>query len=264
MRTASIALVLVLVPSAAWAESEDACAHAQYALPMLHSTNVPLVRDGWLAFDLGYEGGSLTDVRLRDGSGREIAASAAFGVGTRRTFEVFEPAEALETGDYELVFMHHPECFEPREVTMQVQVGSQLAEPIAMPPVVTELDAELWNGRLLELVIKVADPAESAPPAWLQIEADFVEDTLLFAPQEYPLAELDHYFDDGQEVTEVCARATYYDLAGNPSSTTELCTTDIEPREDEQGASCRVGGRTSPSWALGLLLGLALHRRRRK
>lgn len=264
MRTASIVLVLVLVPSAAWAASEDPCARAEYALPKLHSSSMPLVRDGWLAFDLGYEGGSLTDVRLRDGSGREIAASAVFGGGTRRSFEIFEPAQAPEAGIHELVFMHHPECFEPREVTMQMHVVSQLAEPIAVPPVITEVDAELWGGDLLELVITVEDPPESAPPAWLRIEADFVEHDLLFAPQEYPLAELDRYFDDGREVTEVCARATYYDLAGNPSPTTELCTTDIEPRENEQGVSCRAGGRTSPSWALGLLLGLALHRRRRK
>ena len=85
-----------------------------------------------------------------------------------------------------------------------------------------------------------------------------------FAPDEHPLAELDRYFDDGEEVTKVCTRATYYDLAGNPSSTTELCTSEIEPRENEEnglGAACRVGGGTSPGWALGLLL-LGLARRR--
>jgi len=264
MRTASIVLAFVLVPSAAWAASEDPCNHAEYERPRLHPTNEPMVRDGWLAFELGYDGGSLTDVRLRDVAGREIEATAVFGGTTRRTYEVFDPAEVLETGSYELVFMHHPDCFEPREVTMPVEVGSLLAEPVTVPPVITEVDADLWNGDLLELVIEVEERGESAPPAWLFIEADFVEDDLVFAPLEYPLAELDRYFGDGEEVTEVCARAMFYDLAGNPSSTTELCTTEIEPRENEQGLSCHVGGRGSPSWALGLLLGLALYSRRRE
>jgi hypothetical protein len=262
MRGASIVLAFILVPSVAWAESDDPCRLAEYVAPKLHSSNEPLVRDGWIAFDLGHDGDSFTQVRLRDQSGREIEAPAVFGSGTRRTFEVFEPVEVLEPGSYELILMHLPGCFDAREVTMPVQVADQLAEPITVPPVITEVDADLWYGDFLELVIDIEERDVEATPAWLQVEADFVEGDLLFAPGEFPLSELDGPVD-GMDVTTVCARATYYDRAGNPSTTTELCTDEIEPRQNEEnGASCRVGGGASPSWAFGLLLGLALYRRR--
>jgi MYXO-CTERM domain-containing protein len=70
---------------------------------------------------------------------------------------------------------------------------------------------------------------------------------------------------DGEDVTEVCMRATFYDLAGATSPTAERCTTEIEEISTAQSGlqGCRVGGASSSTWALGLLFALALCRRRR-
>lgn len=268
LRAASIVLVSFLVPSLAWAASEDPCSSAEYVQPQLHSSNRPLVRDGWIAFEPG-DDGSIGSVRLRDASGREIGATQVFDDRTDREHEIFQPAEVLEPGDYELVFRHDPECFESREITLTVQVTERFAEPATVPPVIRSIDAVLWDDSLLDLAIEVETPDDDAPTAWMMVETDFVSSwplETLIEPKAYELLEIDQLVEEDQRpVTEVCARAKFYDLAGVVSSTTELCTTDLEHRDNEQSAplgGCRMSG-ASPSWALGLLLGLAMLRRRR-
>jgi MYXO-CTERM domain-containing protein len=269
LRTASIVLASFLVPSVAWADSDDPCNSADYVQPTLHSSNRPLVRDGWIALEVGDLDGSIGSVRLRDASGREVGATQVFDDRTDREYEIFEPAEVLEPGDYELIFRHDPECFESREITLAVQVAERLAEPAMEPPVITSIDAVLWNGSLLELEVEVETPHDDAPTAWMMVETDFADGwprEILIAPKAYELVAVDHFIEeDLRPVTEVCARAKFYDLAGGISSTAELCTTEFEHRENEQNGplGCRVGGGASSSWALGLLLGVALVRRRR-
>jgi MYXO-CTERM domain-containing protein len=269
LRTASIVLASFLVPSVASADSDDPCNSADYVQPTLHSSNRPLVRDGWIALELGDLGGSIGSVRLRDASGREVGATQVFDDRTDREYEIFEPAEVLEPGDYELIFRHDPECFESREITLAVQVGERLAEPAMEPPVITAIHAVLWGDSLLNLEVEVETPHDDAPTAWMMVETDFADGwprEILIAPKAYELVAVDHFIEeDLRPVTEVCARAKFYDLAGGVSSTAELCTTEFEHRENEQNGplGCRVGGGASPSWALGLLLGVALVRRRR-
>jgi MYXO-CTERM domain-containing protein len=267
LRTASIVLASFLVPSVAWADSEDPCTSADYVQPSLHSSNRPLVRDGWIALELEDLGGSIGSVRLRDASGREVGATQVFDDRTGREHEIFKPAEVLEPGDYELAFRHDPECFESREITLAVHVGEQLAEPAMEPPVITSIHAVLWDESSVEFDVEVETPHDDAPTAWMMVEGDYVESwphETLIAPKAYELVSF-HHGVEGQEVTEVCARAKFYDLAGTPSETTEFCTSDFERREIAQSGplGCRVGGGGSPGWALGVLLGVVVIRRRR-
>lgn len=263
LRSASIALVSFLAPAAAWAASDDSCDAAVYEPPRLHSSSRSLARDGWIALERGDQG-ALSFVRLRDASGRGIALTPVFADGTSGTRAIYDPAETLEPGDYELVFTYSTECFEPQEVTLPVYVADWLAEPAPTPPVITEIEAVLWSGGLLEVAVEVDLPSPDAARTWLLIDADFAESATLLAPDDRREASVSEHIDD-QDVTEVCARATFYDYAGAPSPTAELCTTDIEHRETEQRRplSCSVGRSGSSIWALGLLLGVALHRRRR-
>src|SRR5688572_8808918 len=144
----AVASSLFLVPAVAVAESEDSCAHATNEAPRLHSTNQPLARDGWIAIESesGFYTHPFTDVRVRDAAGREIATTAVFDETTRRNHEIFAPVEILETGDYELVFMHAADCFEPVEVVLPLRVAEGLAEPVDTSPVIGELEAVVFDG----------------------------------------------------------------------------------------------------------------------
>lgn len=260
----AVAPLLLLVPTVALAESEDSCAHATYADPRLHPTNGPMARDGWIAIESesGYYTHPFTDVRVRDGAGLEIATTPVFDETTHRRHEIFAPVEVLEAGDYELVFTYASDCFAPLEVVLPLQVADELAEPIDASPVIGAIEARVFDGRELHLEIDI--PMQSAP-GWVLVEADFSppEDSWwvdeLVAPGE-PERVIFHRDVEGEDVNEVCVRATFYDLAGVAGPTAEQCTKEIESISTAQG--CRVGGSSSPTWALGLLLALALYRRR--
>lgn len=265
MRLLSRALgpLVFLVPAVASATSEDPCAYATYEDPRLHPTNQPMARDGWIAFESqsGFYDPHFTDVRVRDGAGVEIATTPVFDDTTHRSYEIFAPVEVLEAGDYELVFMHEPDCFAPLEVVLPLRVAEGLAETIDTSPVIGEIEAVLFDGRSLSVEVDI--PAQSGP-GWVLVEADFSPepdwwvDTLV-APGEPDRAGF-HRDVEGEDVSEVCIRATFYDLAGVAGPTAEQCTTEIDERSSAQG--CRVGGGSSPTWALGLLLAFGLRRRR--
>jgi MYXO-CTERM domain-containing protein len=261
----AVAPLVFLVPVVAIAESEDSCAHATYEDPRLHPSNQPMARDGWIALASDSESGSyahrFTDVRVRDAAGQEIATTAVFDETTRRDYEIFAPVEVLEAGDYELVFTNSPDCFEPLEVVLPLVVAEALAEPIDAKPEIGELEAVVFDGRSLHLEVDI--PTQSAP-GWILVDADFSPDLswpvdTLLAPGE-PARVVFHRDVQDEDTSAVCVRATFYDLAGVASPTAERCTTKIEHRSSAQG--CRVGGTSSPTWALGLLLALALCRRR--
>jgi MYXO-CTERM domain-containing protein len=264
----AVAPLVFLVPAVALAESEDSCAHATYEAPKLHPTNQPLPRDGWIAIESesGYYTHPFTDVRVRDGAGLEIATTAVFDETTHRNHEIFAPVEVLEPGDHELVFTYASDCFEPMEVVLPLQVADALAEPIDASPVIGEIEAKVFDGRELHLEIDI--PTQSAP-GWTLVEDDFSPESswwvaTLVAPGESDRV-IFHRDVEGEDVSEACIRATFYDLAGVAGPTTEQCTKEIESISTAQGPGalgCRVGGASSPTWALGLLLALALWRRR--
>lgn len=267
LRFAPLALLCSLIPTLALAESDPSCPTPLAQQPRLHSSNEPMARDGWIALEMEAEPGTISDVRVRDAAGVDIEATAVFGERTSRTHHIFDPAQMLEPGDYELVFIHEADCFERQEITIPLQVADALAEPIDMPPTISSIDAVLYGESQLVIEVEVDTLPEASLPGWLVLEADFADPTrwpvdTLIAPGNDGAASFVRLVD-GEALTEVCARATLYDLAGVASTTTELCTTDIEHREAEQNGpiGCRVGG-SSPTWALGLLLGLALLRRR--
>lgn len=258
-----VALSSFLVPTVAIAESEDSCAHPTYEEPKLHSTNQPLARDGWIALEASeFYTHPFTNVRVRDGAGREITTTVVFDDTTHRDHEIFAPVEVLEAGDHELVFTYSPNCFEPQEVVLPLQVADALAEPIKASPMIGEIEAKVFDGRSLHVEVDI--PAQSVP-GWILVETDFSTESewwidTLVAPGE-PDRVIFHRDVEGEDVSEVCVRATFYDLAGVAAPTAEQCTTEVEAISTAQGG-CRVGGASSPTWALGLLLALALVRRR--
>lgn len=260
----AIAFSSFLVPAVATATS-DPCAGATSEDPTLHATNQPMVRDGWIAIEakMGFYEHPFTDVRVRDGAGREIATTPVFDDTRYRDYEIFAPVELLEAGDYELVFTYEEACLGSREVVLPLEVSDELAEPIDASPVIGEIEAMVFDGR--ELHVEVDIPAQSVV-GWVLVETDFSPSQgwwvdHLLAPGGPERAFFPRAVE-GEDVSEVCVRATFYDLAGVAAPTTaEQCTTEIELVSTAQG--CRIGGASSPTWALGLLLALALYRRPR-
>lgn len=264
-----VASCLLLVPALANAASEDSCDQAIYEDPQLHPTNQPLARDGWIAIEAesGYYEHPFTDVRVRDGEGREIATTPVFDETTRRRYEVFVAVEPLEAGAYELLFTSSTVCFGPLEVVLPLTVADALAEPIEASPVIDEIEAKVFDEIALNLEIEI--PAQ-AVPGWVLVDADFAPQVEWWADalvaSDEPERVVFHRDVNGEEVSEVCVRVTFYDLAGAAGPTHEQCTTEVEHISTAQQPlplqGCRIGG-TSPTWALGLLLAFGLGRRRR-
>lgn len=265
-----VASCLLLVPSLARAASEDSCAHATYEDPQLHPTNQqPMARDGWIAIEAesGYYEHPFTNVRVRDGEGREIATTPVFDETTVRRYEVFAPVQPLEAGAYELVFTNSTNCFGLLEVVLPLTVADALAEPIEASPVIDEIEAKVFDEVALNLEIEI--PAQTVP-GWVLVEADFAPQVGWWADAlvayDEPERVVFHRDVEGEDVSEICVRVTFYDLAGAAGPTHEQCTTEVEHISSAQPSlplqGCRVGG-TSPTWALGLLLVLGLGRRRR-
>lgn len=270
VRRVAIASLSFLVPAVAMASSEDSCAHATYEDPRLHPTNEPMARDGWIAIESesGYYTHDVTNVRVRDEAGLEVAATEVFDETTHRVYAIFAPVELLPAGDHELVFTYAPECFAPLEVVLPLHVDDRLAEPIDTQPEIGEIEATLFDGAALNLEIEI--PSQSGP-GWILVENDFSPEAYWWVDALVPPGEHErvifHRQVEGEDPTEICVRATFYDLAGATGPTAERCTTEIEHRSSAQDPSaqgCRIGGASSPTWALGLLLGLAVYRRRRR
>ncbi len=261
----AITSVAFLVPAVAMAASEDSCAHATYEDPRLHPTNEPMARDGWIAIESesGALAHAITDVHVRDEAGLEIATTAVFDDTTRVDYAIFAPKKPLEAGDHELVFTYAPDCFAPLEVVLPLHVDERLAEPIDTQPEIGEIEATLFDGIALNLEIEI--PSQSAP-GWILVDADFPPGDHWWVDALIPPGEHErvvfHREVEGEAPAEVCVRATFYDLAGASGPTAERCTTEIKHVSSAQG--CRIGGASSPTWALGLLLGLALYRRRNR